>query len=191
MYRGRELETMTREKIQHTAHFTAALLLCAFVWAVWNESYTTGTFIEGSILSFLALTITNRYLLKARYQNLFRLNPLTFLRYIGVLIVEIFRSGVHAMYVTITGRIDVGVVDLPTDITNPFHGVLVANAITLTPGTVTIDHSHGNFKVIWIECLTSDPNEAAEMIKGKFERVFKASRSVMDGTSTSPEATDL
>ena len=65
-----------------------------------------------------------------------------------------------------------GVVDLPTSITNPFHGVLVANANTLTPGTVTIDHSHGNFKGIWIACATTDPDEAAEMIKGSFERVF-------------------
>lgn len=145
----------------------------AFVWVVWKESHSLGTIVEGILLSSLAIFVTSRYLLKARYEEVFRLNPLTALRYVIVLFVEIFRSGVHAMHVTITGRINVGVVDLPTKITDPFRGVLVANAITLTPGTVTIDHKRGTFKVIWIECLTTDPDEAAEMIKGSFERVFE------------------
>ena len=148
------------------------LLILAGVWAVWNESYSPRTLAEGVVLSGLALFITNRYLLKASYPGVYRLHPLTALRYLGVLIVEIFRSGVHAMYVTLAGRIRVGVVDLPSDITDPFRGVLVANAITLTPGTVTIDHRPGTFKVVWIECLTTDPHEAAEMIKGSFERVL-------------------
>ncbi len=144
-----------------------------FVWAVWKESYSLRTIVEGLVLSGLAIFVTNRYLLKARYEEVFRLNPLTALRYVFVLLAEIFKSGVHAMHVTLTGRINVGVVDLPSRITDPFRGVLVANAITLTPGTVTIDHKQGTFKVIWIECLTTDPDEAAEMIKGSFERVFE------------------
>jgi multicomponent Na+:H+ antiporter subunit E len=66
----------------------------------------------------------------------------------------------------------VGVVNVPTEITDPFQGVLVANAITLTPGTVTIDHREGMFKVIWIDCDTNDPVVAADRIKASFERVF-------------------
>lgn len=152
--------------------FLVAVVLCTAVWAVWNESYTVRTFIEGAVLSVLALFMTNRYLLKAPYHTVFRLHPITVLRYVGVLIVEIFRAGIHAIYITLAGKIDVGVVELPTAITNPFHGVLVANAITLTPGTVTIHHGEGIFRVVWIECLTDDADEAAEMIKGRFERVF-------------------
>ena len=163
---------MSKREHRSIPGFLIVWLLCTLVWAIWNESYTRATLVEGAVLSLGVLLLTNRYLLKARYQDLFRLHPLKILRYILVLIVEIFRSGIHAMYVTVTGRIDVGVVDLPTDITNPFCAVLIANAITLTPGTVTIDYHPGNFKVVWIECLTSDSDEAAEIIKGRFERVF-------------------
>ena len=149
---------------------TAGLL--TLTWCVWNESATLGTVATGLGFSLVSLVLTNRFLLKARYHQVFALSPLTALRYVAVLIVEIFRSGVHAIHITLTGRINVGVVNIPTGITNPLHGVLVANAITLTPGTVTIDHSHGNYKVIWIECTTTDPNEAADRIKASFERVF-------------------
>ncbi len=164
---------MAADRNRHISGFLFTALLLTFVWAVWNESYSIRTLLEGVALSLLALSITNRYLLKASYSGVYRLHPLTAIRYVGVLIIEIFRSGIHAMYVTLTGRISVGVVDLPSEITDRFRGVLVANAITLTPGTVTIDHKPGTFKVVWIECLTSDPDEAAEMIKGSFERVFR------------------
>jgi multicomponent Na+:H+ antiporter subunit E len=153
--------------------FALVVVLLTAVWCVWIESLTLSTIVTGLILSTLALTATNRFLLKAQYQEVFSIHPLTIARYVAVLLVEIFKSGVHAIHITLTGRINVGVVDLPSKITDPFRGVLVANAITLTPGTVTIDHKQGTFKVIWIECLTTDPDEAAEMIKGSFERVFE------------------
>ncbi len=77
------------------------------------------------------------------------------------------------MYITIKGRIDVHIVNLPTTMQNPFHAVLVANAITLTPGTVTVDYQPGLFKVIWIESVTHNMEEASEMIKGRFEQVLE------------------
>ena len=177
---------MGANRNRHTTGILITALLLTFVWAIWNESYSLRSLLEGFALSLLALFITNRYLLKASYSEVYRLHPFTAIRYVAVLIGEIFRSGVHAMHVTLAGRINVGVVDLPTSITDPFRSVLVANAITLTPGTVTIDQKQGIFKVIWIECLTTDADEAAEMIKGSFERVF-APRS---GTRKASEGAD-
>lgn len=152
--------------------FTTFSVLGTVVWAIWNESFAPMVLVQGVFFSCLALLITNRFLLKARYPDLFWMDPVTILRFLAVLVLAIFQSGIHAIYITLTGRIDVRVMDLPTRISTPFHGVLIANAITLTPGTVTIDHSHGSFKVIWIECLTNDPEEAGDIIKGRFERVF-------------------
>ncbi len=154
------------------AGFVMMVILGALMWAIWNESFALAVLAQGLVLSALSLLITNHFLLKARYQEVFRLSPLVVLRYVLVLVVAIFQSGFHAMYLTVTGRIDVRVLDLRTSITNPFHGVLVANAITLTPGTVTIDHQPGSFKVICIENPDDDPERAGEIIKGRFERVF-------------------
>lgn len=151
------------------------LTLGALVWCIWNESFALHVIVQGYVFFALSLALTNRYLLKAQYQRVFRISPLVVLRYLWVLVVAIFESGLHAIYVTLTNRIAPCVLDLPTRITNPFHGVLVANAITLTPGTVTIDHGRGRFKVVWIACRTDNLETASEMIKGHFERVLAAS----------------
>ncbi len=159
-------------KARGSWNFLVMVAILTATWCVWNESISLRTVGTGAAFSLLALVVTNRYLLKAPYHQRFALSPGQTLVYVGVLLLEIFRSGVHAIYVTVTGRLNVGVVNIPTEITNPFQGVLVANAITLTPGTVTIDHREGVFKVIWIECETNDPVVAAYRIKGSFERVF-------------------
>lgn len=95
------------------------------------------------------------------------------LKYVVVVLVQIFRSGIDAIYITVTDRINVGVVNLPTDVDDPVVGALIANAITLTPGTVTIDYDRNNFKVIWINCVTTDPVRAGQLIKEDFEQVFR------------------
>ena len=153
-------------------NFLVVVVLLTATWCVWNESVAPSTVATGLLLSVIALVITNRGLLGAPYQELYAVKPLQALTYAGVLLVEIFRSGLHAIYVTLTGRLNVGVVNIPTEIEDPLHGVLVANAITLTPGTVTVEHRKGMFKVIWIDCGTTDPLVAADQIKASFERVF-------------------
>ena len=145
----------------------------ALVWCVWSESFTPRTWLEGAVLGLLALFMTRRFFMHRPYLTHYRMPLRTLVRYIGVLCVEIFRSGVHAIYILLTDRLNVGVVDLPTEIRDPLPGALVATAITLTPGTVTIDFSPGRFKVIWIDCFTEDPDLAAESIKGRFERVLQ------------------
>ena len=142
------------------------------VWCVWSESFSPMIILQGAALSLPALLITNRIVLHASYQQRYRIGILTMLRYIGVLIAAIFRSGWHAIQITLSDRLHVGVVELPTELHDPLLGVLTATAITLTPGTVTIDYSPGSYKVVWIDCSTTDPQEAAEMIKGNFERVL-------------------
>jgi|GEM_PF-408872 len=148
------------------------LAVLTAVWCIWSGAFTPLRLAEGFAFSAAALTITNRMFLTYSYQKRYTLPGFTILTYVLVLAVEIFRSGYHAIRITVKDRINVGVVDLPTEIDTPLHGALTASAITLTPGTVTIDYSPGKFKVIWIDCYTTDPQEAAEAIKGKYERVL-------------------
>ncbi len=159
----------------HQIYRYAALpLVLAVVWCIWSESFALNTWVEGAVLGGVALLVTRRIFLHRPYLSHYRLPFRSVARYVVVLCVEIFRSGYHAIRIMCTDRMNVGVVDLPSDITDPLRGALVATAITLTPGTVTIDYSPGRFKVIWIDCFTTDPDVAAQSIKGRFERVLLA-----------------
>lgn len=161
-----------RTRLKRAAEFCILVLAGTLVYLVWNESLVWYRWVQGVVVSTLAFGITNRFLLKHPYQQIFAISPFRLLRYCAVLFVAIFRSGFHAIWITLRGRIDVGVVDIPTAIENPFHAALVASAITLTPGTVTVDYRPGSFKVIWIEKTASHPVEAGRQIKDEFEALF-------------------
>lgn len=150
---------------------TAGLL--TVTWVIWNGTLDGQTIIKGVVLAFAVLQITNRFLLRGSYARRYSIGVVPVLRFLGILIVEIFRSGVHAIYVTVTNRLNVGIVDIPAGISDPLRGVLVASAITLTPGTVTIDYDTTRYKVIWIDCPTTDAAEAGQLIKGSFEKVLQ------------------
>jgi multicomponent Na+:H+ antiporter subunit E len=157
---------------RRVGRFLGVAVGCTALWCAWSESIAPQTILTGAAFSVLALFLTSRFLLRDSYASRFLLPPITVLRYLGVLFVEIFRSGVHAIAVTLTGRMNVGVVRIPTELRNPLHGTLVANAITLTPGTVTIDYQEDEFTVVWIEARAGDSREIGDDIKGRFERVF-------------------
>lgn len=149
-----------------------ALAMLVLAWCVWSESFSVVTLAEGLALGALALAVTSRALLRSSYADRYRLSPIALLRFALALFIEIFRSGFHAIRIMLTDRINVGVVDLPSELRDPLRGVMVACAITLTPGTVTVDYAPGTFKVVWIDCSNADLDSASESIKGRFERAL-------------------
>lgn len=153
--------------------YALALAVLVGVWGLWNESFSLRSIIEGGIFAVLSLYITNRFVLRAPWHERFVIHPLLLLKYVAVVFVEIYKAGFDAIRMTLRDELNVGIVNIRTNSTNALRGVLIANAITLTPGTVTIDFHEGHLKVVWINCTSSDPEEAGEIIKGTFERIFR------------------
>lgn len=152
--------------------FVFEVFLGTIVWMIWNETLGLYTLIEGMIVSLICFGIVDSFLLSANYGDIFRIKPLTLIKYLSVLFISIIQSGIHAIHITLSGNMEICAVSFPTNTKNPFHGMLIGSAITLTPGTVTLDYSGDSFTVIWIERPTEDPLEAGEIIKGSFEKVL-------------------
>ena len=50
--------------------------------------------------------------------------------------------------------------------------MVLANSITLTPGTLSIDIIDDTFYVHWIDVKTTNPEEAYKEIAEKFEKIL-------------------
>ena len=60
--------------------------------------------------------------------------------YIVVLIIEVIKSSIDVMFLRIIGRkIDPVVVDIKTVLKRPVSQTILANSISLTPGTLSLD----------------------------------------------------
>ena len=50
---------------------------------------------------------------------------------------------------------------------------MLANSITLTPGTLTVDISGEYLFIHWINVKSTDVDEASRLIGGRFEKYLK------------------
>ena len=62
---------------------------------------------------------------------------------------------------------------VPSDLTKDYGEAMLANSITLTPGTITLDIAEQDGKnyyyIHWIDVAETDRDKAGEVIKGRME----------------------
>jgi multicomponent Na+:H+ antiporter subunit E len=66
-----------------------------------------------------------------------------------------------------------GIVKVKTSLKSDMALTFLANSITLTPGTLTVDIIGEDMYIHWINVSTDDPEEQTELIVKKFERFVK------------------
>jgi multicomponent Na+:H+ antiporter subunit E len=66
-----------------------------------------------------------------------------------------------------------GIVKVTTELTTPLGKTFLANSITLTPGTLTVDIIDQTLYVHWINIETDDPEAQTELLVRRFERMLK------------------
>lgn len=95
-------------------------------------------------------------------------------RYLPRFLWEVLKANFDVAYRVIWPRMPIrpGIVTIRTGLVSDIGLTLLANSITLTPGTMTldIDREHGLLYVHWIAVRTTDPEEATHMIARRFEQ---------------------
>jgi multicomponent Na+:H+ antiporter subunit E len=132
--------------------------------------------ITGVVLSLIVGLVAGRVAVhraeKAKKSSYRMLNPirlLTFLAYlIGPFFLAMARANLDVAYRVITGRIRPGIVRLSPGLSTDFGVTLLANSITLTPGTlsVDVDEETRDLFVHWIN--VTDPEPSCKAVCGTF-----------------------
>lgn len=144
---------------------TLTLLLLAVTWLLWSGVYTPLLLSLGALSCLLAMYLAHRMGFFRR--GIFSLHVSARLpAYWGWLLVEIVKANfaVAAAVLRPGKYVDPVIVDVRTT-GGPIAQTLLANSITLTPGTVTLDVDDGRLRV---HCLTRAA--AAEVQSGAMER---------------------
>ena len=153
--------------------YASLVALLTLVWVVLNERFDWMTLLVGVVIGSGSIVVTNRLVLKQSYRTVYHLRPWKAFIYLLRLFYEIYAAGFLAVFRMLTRDTHIGVVDIRTDLTDEFAICLLANSITLTPGTVTLDRDGQNLKVIWLNASTRDPVDAGRQIKGLFETLLR------------------
>jgi multicomponent Na+:H+ antiporter subunit E len=129
----------------------------------------------------LAVGVGSSLIIAAASRNMFpavSVHPVRvvyFFVYIPVLLWEIIKSNLDVAYRVLHPALPInpGIVRVPVTLQSDYGKTILANSITLTPGTLTLDIKGQNFYVHWLNIKTRDPHEAADIIISRFTRFLQ------------------
>jgi multicomponent Na+:H+ antiporter subunit E len=95
--------------------------------------------------------------------------------YLVVFLIELVKStfDVARRVVTPSLPINPGIVRVKTRLKSPWGRIVLANSITLTPGTMTVETEGEDFYIHWIDIQSEDVDSATQKIVSKFERYLE------------------
>lgn len=145
-------------------------LIISFMWMFLSESYELTTFIFGYMLGALLLLLLNRF-----FSSKFYLKPIfKFIRLFLIFIRELILSNIEIVKLVYKRKPDFepGIFAYPVEVKKDWEITLLANLITLTPGTLSVAVSDDHTK-IFIHAMDIDTKEdAINDIKNTFEKAI-------------------
>jgi multicomponent Na+:H+ antiporter subunit E len=149
------------------------LLLLVLVWCILNEDFSSKSLISGIIASILTIIIMHVLFSNNARVTSYHIQPYLFVWLIFTLLFHIVLSSFTTIRCILNHNINPTVVNIETKVHNPWYQCLIANCITLTPGTVTIDKTDHKLQVLWLYPTSDDPKTQAQLILGPFEHILK------------------
>ncbi|MDC3413309.1 Na+/H+ antiporter subunit E [Aquibacillus sp. 3ASR75-11] len=145
-------------------------LIIAVMWMFLSESYSFASFFAGYIIGIFLLFLLRRFIPDAFYMK--RLTKIISL--ILLFMKELILSNLEIVKLVYRRNPDIkpGIFALPTELKSNWEITLLANLITLTPGTLTVAVSDDN-TVLYIHAMDIDDiDEAIRSIKDTFEKAI-------------------
>ncbi len=151
----------------------AVNLILAIVWALATGSLSERNLVFGFVVGMVVLHLLGAAVGDRRYvERLFRIVHL-----IVIFLRELVSSSVRVTWDVLRPelRMTPAVIMVPLDLTEDAHITLLANLISLTPGTLTIDVADDK-RCLYVHAMYGrDPDAVVDEIKRTFEvRIAKA-----------------
>ena len=156
----------------------STFILCFAFWVLLTWSFTVQELAAGAVVSLAAALFSARFFV---HEKAFWLaNPAKFfslLYYVFIVFPgELIKANVDVAKRCFGGckNVNPGIVKVPVDLKSEYGQSMLANSITLTPGTITMDITEEDgqtyYYIHWIDVTAPSGKEAGDAIKGTLEK---------------------
>ena len=152
------------------------VIIFTVVWLILREEITLGSVLVGLAVSVVCVLFCRKFL---PLEQISGVNYFKFLIYIFYLFGQMYMSAIAAIRLVLKGA-KADVVEIHTDINNDFLRVMLANSITLVPGSVTLELRGDKITVLLLHEKTwglLELADASDKVKGGLEeKLLKAQK---------------
>ena len=153
-------------------NFIITFLILFGIWILLNNSLQVDILISGLVVSAI---ISGLLCTKCQIFEGMNVGPkgimMSFL-FLGVFMVDLVKSNFDVAKRVLSPSLPInpGIVEVKTKLTSKFGRMLLANSITLTPGTLTVEVKDDSFFIHWIDVQEIDIDRASKDLVDKFEK---------------------
>ncbi|MDA3940675.1 MAG: Na+/H+ antiporter subunit E [Spirochaetia bacterium] len=154
--------------------FISVLLLLG-VWLLLNASLSPVVIVSGLIVSLIIAVL---FSLRHPVFKEMKLNPRAlayFIIYFFVFAIELVKANFDVARRVLSPSLPInpGIVEVKTRLKSKIGRLFLANSITLTPGTLTVDIKGDSLFIHWIDVTSTDTLGATKKIVENFEKYLE------------------
>lgn len=153
--------------------FTSAVFF--LFWLAYTSSLNQSELLTGLLISLLLSSFTYQSFSRENAEHNILSRLISIFKYLPVFIWEMIKANFDVAKRVINPSLPInpGIVEIKTNLKSRQAKLLLANSITLTPGTLTIDIIEDRLYIHWIDVRTDDPAEQQKIISEKFEKLLE------------------
>ncbi len=156
------------------SRFIVLWIFLMLVWIAFTSTFFSQEILIGAFTSGLIALLSIR-LFTCCDLSIFNPKKIVYmLWYIVVFLIALVQSNLDVARRVLTPSLPInpGIVKFKTKLKTNYSKMVLANSITLTPGTLTIDVIGDTFYIHWIDVKTTDPEKAFTEIAESFEKIL-------------------
>lgn len=155
--------------------YLALFILSIIFWLMLTFEFTIPNLIVGVVGSAITAAIFTRFFIKNVYKLLQPARYFWFLIYLAVFIRECIKANFDVAYRVLHPAMPIrpGIVKVKTTLKSDLAKMLLANSITMTPGTISVDIIDDCLYIHWIYVSSDNPEVYTGLITGAFEKYIK------------------
>jgi multicomponent Na+:H+ antiporter subunit E len=155
--------------------FLALFLLSMLFWLLITFSLDPIQLLAGAAVSLLTAALFSRYYVRSVGKFLEPARWYWLVVYLFVFTWECIKANFEVAYRVLHPALPIrpGIVKVKMGVKSDLARTFLANSITMTPGTLSVDIIGDYLFVHWIYVKSTDPQVYSEDIAGRFERYIK------------------
>ncbi|UCH13827.1 MAG: Na+/H+ antiporter subunit E [Bacteroidales bacterium] len=152
----------------------AFIILLGF-WLLFTFNLETHNLIVGAVASLIAILFFAKHFVKPVWKMLQPQRYFWFILYLIIFIWECIKANFDVAYRVLHPAMPIkpGIVKVKLNLKTNMAKTILANSITMTPGTISVDLIDDVLYVHWIYVSSTDPEEYSKKVAGRFEKYIK------------------
>jgi multicomponent Na+:H+ antiporter subunit E len=155
-----------------------AILLYVLLFVTWlllTFNLTVPNIVVGGAAALLVTVLFARYSLKVKARVFQPHRYFWAIVYVFIFLWECIMANLDVAYRVLHPGLPIkpGIVKVKTNLVTDTGKALLANSITMTPGTITVDILDDSLYIHWIYVRSKDPEVYTHAIAGMFEKYIK------------------